>query len=68
MYALLSHLPLTFDIISFTEVWNNLDKNDSFHPISIEGYQKYNGLPGTTLKSGCGFYIKDHIVFMERPE
>ena len=63
LYGLLSQLSITFDIVSLTEVWNSHDKNDKFHPISIEGYHKYNGLPGTSLQSGCGFYIKDHIKF-----
>ena len=48
LYGLLPQLSITFDIVTLTEVWNSHDKNDKFHPIAIEGYHKYNGLPGTS--------------------
>ena len=40
-------------MISLTEIWNNQETNKNFNPIKIDGYHKFNGLPGTTLKSGC---------------
>ena len=44
-------MPITFDIISLTEEWNNNDKIDTFNPNDIEGYFKYNGIPGKTKNS-----------------
>ena len=59
LHSLLSRMPITFDIISLTEVWKSIDKIDRFNPNDIEGYYKYNGIPGKTKNSGSGFYIKD---------
>ena len=66
LQVLLSQIPITFDVISLTEVWNNQEKNENFNPNKIDGYHKFNGLPGTTIKSGCGFYISENIDFIDR--
>ena len=36
--------------------------------IYITGYQKFHGTEGHTLKSGCGFYIKEGIRFTPRKD
>ena len=55
---------MKFDIISLTDTWTPETKIiDSNHLI---GYQKYVSQPGTTMKSGCGFYISDNINFILR--
>ena len=51
LHTLLSQMSITFDVISLTEVWNSKDSINNFNPNDLEGYYKYNGLPGTTLKS-----------------
>ena len=51
-----------------TEVWNNIDKIDTFNPKYIEGYYKYNGIPGETKNSRSGFYIKDNLDLIDRPD
>ena len=68
LHTLLAQMPMTFDIISLTEVWNNIDLNDNFYPKDIEGYNIYNGIPGKTKNSGSGFYIKNNIDFIDRPD
>ena len=63
---LLNRLAIKFDIISLTETWNPEKKTiDSNHLI---GYQKYVSQPGTTMKSGSGFYISDNINFIPRKD
>ena len=66
LQVLLSQITIIFNVISLTEIWNNQEKNKNFNPIKIDGYHKFNGLPGTTLKSGCGFYIRENIDFVDR--
>ena len=68
LHTLLAQMPMTFDIISLTEVWNNIDLNNNFYPKDIEGYNIYNGIPGKTKNSGSGFYIKNNIDFIDRPD
>ena len=68
LHTLLSQISITFDVISLTEVWNSKDSINNFNPNDLEGYYKYNGLPGTTLKSGSRFYIKNNIDFIDRPD
>ena len=54
---LCTDLNYPFDIIAVTETWNPSSKKDNFIPKRLENYQKYNGLPGESMKSGCGLYI-----------
>ena len=57
---------MKFYIISLTETWNPEKKTiDSNRLI---GYQKYVSQPGTTMKSGSGFYISDNINFIPRKD
>ena len=41
--------------------WKN-----KFIPKRLNGYEKYTGICGKTLKSGCGLYIRSGLKFIER--
>ena len=56
---LLHDMDYSFDIIALTETWNPSKSKESFAPKRIEGYLDYLGVEGSSLKGGCGFYIKD---------
>ena len=34
----------------------------------MPGYEEYKGITGTTLKSGCGFYIRTGLTYIERKD
>ena len=55
-----------FDIIAVTETWNPDNTKDKFIPKRLEGYEKYTGIGGKSLKSGCGLYIRTGVKFVER--
>ena len=57
-----------FDIISLTETWTPKSKEHLVEPKNLIGYQKYMGQSGTTMKSGCGFYIADHVNYIPRKD
>ena len=57
-----------FDIIAVTETWNSEKNKDKFIPKKLEGYETYNGLTGTTLKSGCGLYIRSGLTYVNRKD
>ena len=42
--------------------------NQNFIPGLLPGYQNYHGISGSTLKGGCGFYIRNNILFVLRQE
>ena len=65
---LLHQLNFNFDIISLTETWNPSSMQTSFNSNHLLGYQKYVGQTGTTMKSGCGFYISENINFIPRKD
>ena len=50
-----------FDVIALSETWNPANANNLFLPKHIEGYHDYVGTTGSSLKGGCGFYIKDNL-------
>ena len=64
---LLNNLEYEFDIIALTETWHT-EGNQNFIPGLLTGYQHYEGISGSTLKGGCGFYIKNNISFVVRQE
>ena len=66
--TLLSILEDTFSIISLTETWNPKTTNDKFNDKILPGFAKFNGLAGTTTKSGCGFYIAENINTIPRED
>ena len=57
-----------FDVISLTETWNPDSKKHLFIQKSLSGYQQYIGQSGTTMKSGCGFYISNDINYIPRTD
>ena len=59
--CLINALDYRFDIISCTETWNPDEKKHLFIPGILDGYHKYEGITGNSLKGGCGFYIKNTI-------
>ena len=58
----LARLDYHFDVICLSETWNSLTRKSNFKPGVIDGYEPFLGTPGTTLKSGCGFYIKSTLI------
>ena len=61
---LVTNLDYQFTVIALTETWNCHNKKYTFNPGCLHGYQSFDGLCGTTLKSGCGFYIKNNIKYI----
>ena len=68
LHSSLSDLDYPFDIIALSETWNPKYKKDSFNPGTLPGYKKYSGVEGNTLKGGCGFYIKETLKTINRPD
>ena len=65
---LLADLDFHFDVIACTETWNPEDKKHLFTPGILDGYHRYEGITGSSLKGGCGFYIKDSLCYIPRPD
>ena len=63
---LLTDLNHKFDIIALSETWNPKKKVQNFNPGILEGYHKYRGQTGLTLKSGCALFINSDLRFIER--
>ena len=55
-----------FHIIALSETWNPSHKANTFRPGILNGYHPYQGTQGHTLKSGCGFYIRSDINYINR--
>ena len=54
--TLLSNLEHNFDVLALSETWTKTsDKTDYV----IDGYQTFRGTGGESLKSGCGFFVKE---------
>ena len=68
LQILLSNLQHNFDIISLTETWDQIEKRDTFMPNNLNGYHKYNGIPGVTQNGGSGFYVKSNLNCTERTD
>ena len=65
---LLADLDFHFDVIACTETWNPEDKKHLFTPGILDGYHRYEGITGSSLKGGCGFYIRDMLCYIPRPD
>ena len=65
---LINHLDYRFGVIALSETWNPLSKCHVFNAGNLDGYQKFTGTSGITIKSGCGFYIKNDIKFIPRKD
>ncbi len=66
LHTQLADLDYPFDIIALSETWNPSYKKDNFLPGSLPGYKKYNGTEGTSLKGGCGFFVKETLRTFDR--
>ena len=64
---LINSLEFNFDIIALSEVWCP-DEKLTFNPGILKGYHSYIGTKGSSLKSGCGMYIKDSLKTVERKD
>ena len=65
---LLHDLDHSFDIIALSETWNPEKSKDSFSAKRIDGYLEYHGVTGSSLKGGCGFYVKDNFTPIPRKD
>ena len=65
---LITDLDFCFDIIACTETWNPEDKKHLFTPGTLEGYHKYEGITGSSMKGGCGMYTKESVSYIPRPD
>ena len=61
----LSRLNYTFDIIGISE---HKIKSAPFKNINLDGYNKFIFQPTKTTHGGTGFYIKEHINYVERKD
>ena len=57
-----------FDVIALSETWNSEEKKQHFKAGSLQGYHNFIGCTSTTIKGGCGFYIKDTLKYVERKD
>ena len=57
-----------FDIIALSETWNSDEKSQNFKAGNLQGYHDFIGCTSTTIKSGCGFYIKDSLKYSDRKD
>ena len=60
--TLASNLEFSFSVIAVSETWTTIGKSE-VRPRKLEGYQNYLGNRGSSIKSGCGFYVKEGIKF-----
>ena len=60
---LIKNLDHSFSVISVSEAWTPESKSEQFNPEILEGYQKYYGIKGNSLKSSCRFYVREDIKF-----
>ena len=65
---LINNLDHNFDVLALSETWTPKNKQTPGKLNHITGYQKFYGTEGHTLKSGCGFYIKEGLNFTPRKD
>ena len=58
----------TFNIIVLSETRNSEEKSKNFVAGSIKGYHNSTGCTSTTIKGGCGFYIKESLKYKYRKD
>ena len=63
--TLFSNLEFSFSVIAVYEIWTPKGKSE-VRPRKLEGCQNYHGNKGSSVKSGCGFYVKEGIKFKAR--
>ena len=55
-------MEFSLSVIAVSETWTPKGKSE-VKPRKLEGYQNYHGNRGSSIKSSCGFYIKEGIKF-----
>ena len=65
--TLISNLEFDSGIIDVSETWTSYS-TENIKPKTIDRYQTYHGSKGHTLKSGCGFYIKNGLKLQQRTD
>ena len=60
--TVISNLEFSFSIIAVSETWTPEGKGE-VKPRNLEGYQNYHENRGSSVKSACGFYVKEGIKF-----
>ena len=65
--TLVSNLEFSFSVIAVSETWTPKGKTE-VKPRQLEGYQNYHWNKGSSIKSGCGFYVKEGIKFKPRKD
>ena len=60
---LITNLGHKFSVIAVSERWTPNNDKSGNKPQTLKGYQNYHGVKGTSLKNGCGFYVKEGINF-----
>ena len=60
IYALISNLEFSFSVIAVSQKWTPKGRNE-VNPRKLEAYQNYHGNRGSSVKSGCSFYVKKSI-------
>ena len=64
---LLTNLDHAFDIIGVSETCTSENNNkNTTNNYTIPGYQKFCGRKGSSLESGCGFFVIKGLNFKER--
>ena len=64
--CLLTSMNGKFDIIALSETWHCEKNKHLFNPIKLDGYCEYEGQMGSSLKGGCGLYVKRGITNIPR--
>ena len=63
---LLDDIDYKFDVVALTETWNPETNKHTFSPKILEDYEPYEGIPGSSLKGGCGVYINEYLCTIPR--
>ena len=66
--CLITSMNEKFDIVAISETWHCERNKHLFNPIKLDGYYEYEGQIGSSLKGGCGLYIKKGINYIPRPD
>ena len=65
---LLHDLDYSFDVVALTETWNPDKTKDTFRAKQILGYLDYYGVEGSSMKGGCGFYVRENFTPIPRTD
>ena len=63
--TLLSNLEHNFDVLALSETWTKTNYKSNY---VIDGYQTFHGIGGQSLKSGCGFFVKEGLKYKQRTD